>query len=144
MPLIESEGPGWFLHGHIETIVPALFRKVRNVSFETHRLELPDDDFLDVDTVVEGNSRAVIISHGLKGSSRRPYVTGMAKYLSQQSFDIFAWNYRGCSGEINRQKRFYHSGATDDLDLMVRHVLKKGYEEVFLVGFSLGGNLTLK
>ena len=131
MPLIESEGPGKFINGHVETIVPALFRNVKNVPFKTQRLELPDDDFLDIDTIVDRNSKAVIISHGLEGSSRRPYVTGMAKYLSQQKFDVFAWNYRGCSGEINRQKRFYHSGATDDLDQMVKHVLDQGYKLKF-------------
>lgn len=59
-------------------------------------------------------------------------------------YDVLAWNYRGCSEEMNRQPRFYHSGATDDLDLVVQHAPTKGYSEINLVGFSLGGNLTLK
>jgi hypothetical protein len=45
---------------------------------------------------------------------------------------------------MNRQLRFYHSGATDDLDTVLTHALQQGYQSVFLVGFSLGGNLTLK
>jgi predicted alpha/beta-fold hydrolase len=45
---------------------------------------------------------------------------------------------------MNRQLRFYHSGATDDLDVVVHYALTKGYKEINLVGFSLGGNLTLK
>ncbi|MBA4057753.1 MAG: alpha/beta hydrolase, partial [Marivirga sp.] len=40
--------------------------------------------------------------------------------------------------------RFYHSGATDDLDHVVKHALSKKYDEIYLIGFSLGGNLTLK
>ncbi|GHN02782.1 hypothetical protein WSM22_42710 [Cytophagales bacterium WSM2-2] len=67
----------------------------------------------------------------------------MAKIFYQYGFDILAWNYRGCSGEMNRAKRFYHSGATDDLHSVVEHTVKN-YNELFLVGFSLGGNLALK
>jgi len=46
---------------------------------------------------------------------------------------------------MNRTPRFYHSGETEDLDFVVDHALnKKGYRNVGLVGFSLGGNVTLK
>ena len=44
---------------------------------------------------------------------------------------------------MNRQKRFYHSGATDDLAHVVAHASEQGYQEIALVGFSMGGNLTL-
>jgi len=37
----------------------------------------------------------------------------------------------------------YHSGATDDLHNVIEH-FSKDYEEIALVGFSLGGNLVLK
>ena len=61
-----------------------------------------------------------------------------------EGWDALAWNYRGCSGEPNRQLRFYHNGATDDLDLVIRHAGQTGrYDEIALIGFSLGGNLTL-
>jgi len=63
--------------------------------------------------------------------------------LFRACFDVLAWNYRGCSEEMNRQLHFYHSGATDDLEVVVRHAAKT-YREVYLVAFSLGGNLTLK
>ena len=87
----------------------------------------------------------VIISHGLEGNSGRPYIKGMAKALHDNGFDVLAWNFRGCSDEMNLQLRFYHSGATDDLDTVINHVIQnKGYKKIFLVGFSLGGNLTLK
>jgi predicted alpha/beta-fold hydrolase len=52
-------------------------------------------------------------------------------------------NYRGCSGEVNKTVRFYHSGATDDVDYLINFI-EKDYEEIILVGFSLGGNLLLK
>lgn len=68
---------------------------------------------------------------------------GMAKAFFSRGYDVAAWNCRGCSGEVNKQLRFYHSGATDDLQTVVDHASKE-YEELFLIGFSLGGNLTLK
>lgn len=86
----------------------------------------------------------VVISHGLEGNSHRAYVKGMAKAFFETGFDVIAWNYRGCSGDMNRSLRFYHSGATDDLSFVVNHALTKRYSKIFLIGFSLGGNLTLK
>jgi len=69
---------------------------------------------------------------------------GMARVFSTNGFDVLAWNFRGCSDEMNRLLRFYHSGATEDLDCVVSHAQRCGYPEIYLVGFSLGGNLTLK
>jgi predicted alpha/beta-fold hydrolase len=40
--------------------------------------------------------------------------------------------------------RFYHSGATDDLDFIIQQAIARGVKDIFLAGFSLGGNLTLK
>jgi dienelactone hydrolase len=69
----------------------------------------------------------------------------MVRMLNAHKWDALAWNFRGCSGEMNRQARFYHSGATDDLDTVVQYALHCDcYESVALIGFSLGGNLTLK
>ena len=69
---------------------------------------------------------------------------GMARALFNNHYDVLTWNFRGCSGEMNKQRRFYHSGATDDQGYVVAHAAKLGYNEINLVGFSLGGNLTLK
>ena len=66
----------------------------------------------------------------------------MARLFNQQGYDVLAWNMRSCSGEINRSKRFYHAGVTDDLDLMINHAIGLGYKNISLMGFSLGGNLT--
>lgn len=138
--------PPFFLFSpHLETIYPALFRRVQLQPYTRERIATPDDDFLDLDWLRNSSSRAAIISHGLEGNTNRPYVRGMAKALFQNGFDVVAWNMRGCSEEMNRQLRFYHSGATDDLDTVVRHVIQsKAYTEIALIGFSLGGNITLK
>ncbi len=138
--------PIWLPEGHTQSIYPALFRKIPDMLPKTERLELPDGDFVDLDWYIRGGTLSqkplVIVSHGLEGSSRRPYVTGLIRALP--NFHALAWNYRSCSGEPNRNLRFYHSGATDDLDQVIRHAVSLGVRDIYLAGFSLGGNLTLK
>lgn len=143
---IESYSPPLFLFSpHLETIYPALIRKVDLQAFTRERIFTPDNDFLDLDWLQHGSDKLVIISHGLEGNSQRAYIKGMAKAFFANGYDVLAWNYRGCSEEMNRQLRFYHSGATDDLNVVIDHAIEtKKYKHVSLVGFSLGGNITLK
>ncbi len=138
------QAPALLFTNHLETIYPALLRKVKDVRYERERIITPDHDFLDLDWLTQDSKKLVIISHGLEGSSDRAYIKGMAKLFFCNGFDTLAWNYRGCSGEMNKNLRFYHSGATDDLESVFRHAESLGYSEINLVGFSLGGNLTLK
>lgn len=136
--------PPWFLfNNHLETIYPALFRKVR-LDYQRQRINTPDGDFLDLDWAKQNSSKLVIISHGLEGNSHRAYMKGMAKAFCDRGYDALAWNYRGCSEEMNKKLRFYHSGATDDLAVVVSRAISEGYKNILLIGFSLGGNLTLK
>ncbi|NNE70755.1 MAG: alpha/beta fold hydrolase [Rhodothermales bacterium] len=111
--------------------------------YRRERVETPDDDFLDLDWLENGHDRLVILCHGLEGNSRRVYMSGMAHTLSAAGWDVLAWNYRGCSGEPNRQLITYHSGFTADLAWLIERVRAK-YERLALAGFSLGGNMILK
>ena len=135
--------PGLLFNAHLETIYPSLLRTVNTPQYTRERINTPDDDFLDLDWLKQNSTKLVILSHGLEGNSSRAYIRGMAKAFFERGFDVLAWNYRGCSEEMNHQVRFYHSGATDDLDVVIRHAMKS-YQEISLIGFSLGGNLTLK
>jgi len=86
-----------------------------------------------------------ILLHGLEGNAQRPYITGSAKQFNANGIDTCAVNYRGCSGETNRLFRSYHSGATEDLEAVINYILKeKKYTRIYLKGFSMGGNMTLK
>lgn len=139
--------PFWQFNGHLQTIVPSLFRKVRFDYHQRERLELPDGDFVDLDWHFTSPQRKklVIITHGLEGDSRRHYVLGMAKAFVQQGYDALGWNCRSCSGELNRLLRFYHHGDAGDLRCVIGHAIEnKGYEEIVLVGFSMGGSLSLR
>jgi predicted alpha/beta-fold hydrolase len=136
--------PHYLPGGHLQTIVPALTRKVSMpVHYERERIETSDKDFLDLDWLKNGNKKLLILCHGLEGSSDRPYIMGMARQFFNDLYDVLAWNYRGCSEEINLAPRMYHSGATEDLHFVFNHAAA-AYDEVHLIGFSLGGNLVLK
>ncbi|GAB3228319.1 alpha/beta fold hydrolase [Hymenobacter seoulensis] len=134
----------------MQTIVPSLWRAVPEVRYQRERVETDDGDFLDLDwsrLPVNGQPTDAlgIVSHGLEGDAGRPYVRGMVRALNHAGMDALAWNYRSCSGEMNRLLRSYHLGDTDDLDFVVRYALGKArYRRVFLTGFSAGGNVTLK
>ncbi|WP_194774769.1 YheT family hydrolase [Pararhodonellum marinum] len=146
MPLISSSNylrPAHLFNGHLQTIIPGIFRKPIPLPFERERINTPDGDFLDLDWLRSNQPRLVIISHGLEGNSQRPYMTGMAEQFFRNGYDVLTWNFRGCGEEMNHTAIFYHSGATYDLHRVVQHA-ERSYQEIFLIGFSLGGNLTLK
>ncbi|MFW5823930.1 MAG: YheT family hydrolase [Marinobacter sp.] len=136
--------PVWLRNGHAQSIWPTLFRRVSLSGPVVETLATPDEDELWLDWYRQGSDRVAVICHGLEGHSRRPYVLGLARVLLARGWDVLAWNYRSCGGVMNRQPRFYHSGATGDLDLVVRHGLGQGYRALALAGFSMGGNLTLQ
>lgn len=147
MPIVDSNyhKPIWLPERHAETIVPALFRKVKGVHYDRERIGTFDRDFLDLDWSRVGSSKLVIISHGLEGNSYQEYILGMVKAINKANWDVLAWNFRSCSGEMNNKVRFYRADSTEDLDWVIKHAQKIGkYDEIALIGFSLGGCLSLK
>ncbi len=149
MPLLPSsyDPPKIFRNYHVSTVYSAVIRKAP-VAQQRERLELSDGDFLDLDWSYskKGESdRVLLVIHGLEGSAKRPYVTGLADHFTGHGWDVAAMNLRGCSGELNRKFTSYHAGATDDLEEVVQHVLSKNkYSHLAFNGFSLGANLMLK
>jgi predicted alpha/beta-fold hydrolase len=149
MPLIteSSYQPPWlFRSAHLQTIYPAVLRRVSLITRERERIETPHGDFLDLDWHFKKISkRLVILTHGLEGNSRQAYMQGMARIFSKQGWNVLSWNFPGCSGEVNRRIQSYHNGATEELQIILNHVFEiDQFTEVALVGFSLGGNVTLK
>ncbi len=148
MKVIDDFNPSIFVRqADVQTVWPTLFRKVTGFDYKRERINTPDDDFLDLDWAYTSGKtkKLVIVSHGLEGNTGRHYVKGMVKHFLTHGWDALAWNFRGCSGEPNRQAGFYHSGASYDLRTVINHVLKAtSYDHIALVGFSMGGNITLK
>ena len=150
MPLLSCSSyvaPAWLPGGHVQTIFPALFRKLPDVPFKRTAIPTPDGDRIVLDTLHAGEKQGrsvVILSHGLEGDSRRKYMRGMCRIFAAQGWDSVARNFRGCGGEPNLTPGLYHSGQTEDVHTTVLHCLELGYERIALAGFSMGGNQILK
>lgn len=143
--------PWWLRNGHVQSIYATLCAPRHKPHYCRERIETVDDDFLDLDwsTCDQPTEDLAILSHGLEGHTGRNYITGMSACLNKAGIDCLAWNYRGCSGEPNRRLRLYHNGAYDDLHRVIQHALslqenaQQKYSRISLVGFSMGGNITL-
>lgn len=149
MPIIQStyKPPFWAKKSFVSTVFSGLARTVNGVVQTRERLELDDRDFLDLDWsyAKQPSDKVIILLHGLEGNAQRPYITAAAKLFNENGVDACAVNFRGCSGEPNRLYRSYHSGATEDLEAVVNHILEKDkYREIYIKGISLGANMALK
>ncbi len=143
---IAFEPPVWMIGGHLQTIWPSFFRKVLlEQPPKSGWMETPDADELAYDYyALEEAKGLVVLCHGLEGHARRPYMLGMAAALLAAGYEVLAWSYRGCGERLNKQPIFYHSGATYDLQTVVNFAKGLSSLPIYLVGFSLGGNLVMR
>ncbi len=146
MPIVSSEflGNKFTRNAHLETALPGLFRRL-SIPYQRERLPLNDGDFIDLDWHKVGSKKLLVLFHGLEGSSQSQYIKGFVKKFSANQFDCCAVNFRSCSGEMNHLLRSYHSGVSADVNEVIQYVKKQHcYSEIYLSGFSLGGNVLLK
>lgn len=138
--------PAWWLKNrHLQTLYPALCRKISAPALHRERLITPDHDFLDIDWCGDGDKPLVILLHGLTGSSQSVYIKGLQSVLLKHDFRSVTLNFRGCSGEANYSARCYHSGDTQDISFLYQTLQKREPETaIAAIGFSLGGNVLLK
>lgn len=138
--------PAWWLPGaHLQTQFATLFRRRPALQLQRERVELPDGDFIDLDWNQSGGDKLILVLHGLEGSVRSPYASGMLNALEGAGFRAVLINFRGCSGTPNRLARSYHSGETRDLDYITAALATRfPNTPLGIIGFSLGGNVLLK
>ena len=134
-----------FKNPHVNTIYSALMRKIPSIHFKRERIATLDHDFIDLAFSSVNSKTLVLIVHGLEGSSQSSYVRRFTHTFNEINWNVCAMNQRSCSGELNSSFSAYHSGKTDDLELVVQYLKNiKKYDTIALLGFSLGGNLVLK
>ncbi len=149
MPIIDSKYEPTFVfrNGFVSTVYSGLARRVHGIEQERERITLFDGDFIDLDWSFSNSktNKLIILLHGLEGNGQRPYMTAPAKLFNSNGIDAVCVNFRGCSGEDNLKFRSYHSGATEDLEAVIDHIIsEKHYTEIYLSGISLGANMILK
>jgi hypothetical protein len=88
---------------------------------------------------------AMILVHGLEGSSDSNYMAGTAEKAFTAGFNVVRLNQRNCGATENLTPTLYNSGLSGDYRAVVRELIERdGLSEIFAVGFSMGGNLVLK
>ncbi len=137
--------PWWCRSGHLQTVWGPLVRRGR-LPLRRERVETADGDVVDLDWLdAAGGAPLLLVLHGLEGSARSAYVTGLLAEGRARGWRGVALNFRSCSGEANRLPRFYHSGDTADLDAVVRRLVEREPDlRLGAVGVSLGGNVLVK
>ncbi|WP_257448369.1 YheT family hydrolase [Archangium lipolyticum] len=130
---------------HAQTIYASLVRPTHAPALKRERWELPDGDFVDLDSF-DGVTGAphVVTLHGLEGSSRAGYITAILRGAAERGWGATAINFRSCSGEPNRLARSYHSGDIGDALSVMKHLRQRLTGPLYAVGFSLGANVLLR
>lgn len=87
----------------------------------------------------------VVIWHGMEGSANSVYMIATADKAFRAGFNVVRVNYRNCGGTEHLTPTLYHGGLSDDLRVVVKQLIEdEGLKRIFLLGFSLGGNMVLK
>ena len=148
--------PRWLLGsgavgGNVQTIWPALFaRRFHGPApvYRRERWDTPDGDFIDVDFQSEPAPAAdapwLVLFHGLEGSSGSHYAQAFAHWARSHGWAFAVPHFRGCSGELNRGPRAYHSGDYEEIGWILDRLRPRSAQALVAVGVSLGGNALLR
>ncbi len=163
-PLIAAafpyQAPAWLPGGNLQTIWAALYARRVNggsIAYRRERWDTPDGDFVDADWLEPqaageaggGDPAArhrplLVLFHGLEGSSRSHYAEAFADVARERGLRYVVPHFRGCSGELNRAPRAYHSGDHEEVGWILARVRERHAGPVVAVGVSLGGNALMR
>lgn len=138
---------GW--NGHFWTIAPRMgswLTRTRTPAGERPwHLDLDDPEAgrvrLPGRLADPGNGTLLILVHGLGGSIDSPYMLRFAHAAAGQGLATLRLGLRGSDRQGGD---FYHAGLSGDLETVVASPGLAGFEHLWIVGFSLGGHLTLR
>ena len=143
--------PPWLPGGNAQTIWPALLsRRYQGAAplYRRERWDTPDGDFIDVDLLSDAPPAAdapwLVLFHGLEGSSSSHYAQAFADWARRNGWAYAVPHFRGCSGELNRAPRAYHSGDYQEVGWILERLRSRSARPLVAVGVSLGGNALLR
>ncbi len=152
--------PRWAKISDVQTVLGSLYksRKISSVKYQRVQVDLPDGDFVDLDLAVNilagktfkgstwdgmDGKPIVLLVHGLGGNSGSSYMSLAARELAKQGIRSVALNMRGSSGRPNRRMQLYHACAYQDVEFVLNWLMEKYRVPMGVMGFSLGGCITL-
>jgi len=139
----------WLRGAHRQTVVASFLPR------ENHLPE-PERRLFQVDSEVQiltqchwqperGGRTALVIVHGLEGSSTSQYVIGTSNKAWDMGMNVVRMNVRNCGGSERLGPTLYHSGMSGDVGAIVKTLIEEdGLSTIALAGFSMGGNMVLK
>lgn len=140
--------PVWLAGSHWQTIYAAQLAPRAATNYRRERWQTADDDFIDLDFTtnpVTDDAPTLVLFHGLEGCSLSHYAVALMTAASAIGWRGVVAHFRGCSGELNRAPRAYHSGDSDEIDFVLRRIAQENqHAPRFAAGVSLGGNALLK
>jgi predicted alpha/beta-fold hydrolase len=142
--------PQWLRNGHSMT----LYAWARRRSFpdlpvpERRRFRVSDDSEVAADCFWQPDRAArplLLALHGLESSSDAHYMRGLAAQAVRRGWNAVLLNQRNCGGTEHLSPGLYHSGLTADPLKVLRELAAiDGIQQFGIVGYSLGGNVTMK
>ena len=140
---------------HAQTIVAALrlprYRSLRGERrrYESRLVEVEPGERVLLKCRWQEERRSaptLLLIHGLEGSSHSLYMRGTAQKAFRQGFNVACMNMRNCGGTEHLSRTLYHSGMTGDIRRVLLEELagREGLQELYVVGFSMSGNMVLR
>ncbi len=140
----------WLTNPHLQTLV-ARFRH------RPHLLaDVPGEERLfrvDPQSQIKGvcnwqpdrRSPGLVLVHGLEGCHDSPYMRGIAHKAWHAGLNVIRLNQRNCAGTEHLTPTLYNAGLSRDIRAAIDELAgKDGIRALWVVGYSMGGNLVLK
>lgn len=142
-----SYSPAWWIpSAHLQTLWGKFFRRQPAAPTVVERWDTPDGDFLDLHRIsARRGAPRVLVLHGLEGTVRSHYAQGLLNEAARRGWGADLLIFRSCGSEINRTRRFYHSGETSDMAFVLDRIVAEHPDSTLAIaGVSLGGNVLLR
>ena len=139
----------WLRSGHAQTIAGSFVRRTFLLPCGEERLFRVDSEtqLMGLCHWQAGCRRdvpVIVIVHGLEGSCESNYATGIADKAWARGFHSVRMNQRNCGGTERLTPTLYNSGLSGDYRAVLTGLIEEGFEQIYFVGYSMGGNLVTK
>lgn len=136
--------------GRAQTIcAPYLPGQSRPYQASQQIVDLPDGDKIvlhdDCPAEWQGGNRVALLLHGVIGCHGSPYLVRISGKLNDAGVRTFRMDQRGCGAGMKLAQHACHAGRSEDALAAVEAIEQLCPQSpCTMIGFSLGGNITLK
>jgi len=138
----------WLRSGHAMTLAAAFARRRVLIGEGEQRSFRTDEETRIVarcNWQAERGAPVVVLVHGMCGSADSGYMIGTADKAFAAGFSTVRMNIRNCGGTEHLTPTLYHAALTTDVRAVVEELAwTDGAREIYVAGFSLGGNIVLR